>query len=73
VLTTSGPTEFARTTGQFNSEPGNREFRGGIDTKGQFALNDKWVWGWDAVAVSDKSFFFDYGLGPYKMRSTHSC
>ena len=52
--------------GQFNSEPGNREFRGGIDTKGQFALNDKWVWGWDAVAVSDKSFFFDYGLGPYK-------
>ena len=52
--------------GQFVSEPGYRDFRGGIDTKGQFALNDKWVWGWDAVAVSDKSFFFDYGLGPYK-------
>ena len=51
---------------QFNAEPGQREFRGGIDTKGQFALNDKWVWGWDAVAVSDKSFFFDYNLGPYK-------
>lgn len=51
---------------QFNAEPGQREFRGGIDTKGQFALNDKWVWGWDAVAVSDKSFFFDYKLGPYK-------
>ncbi|HEX7952890.1 MAG TPA: LPS assembly protein LptD, partial [Burkholderiales bacterium] len=51
---------------QFNAEPGDRQFRGGIDTKGQFALNDKWVWGWDAVAVSDKSFFFDYGLGPYK-------
>ncbi|HAP10839.1 MAG TPA: LPS-assembly protein LptD, partial [Afipia sp.] len=52
--------------GQFLTEPGYRDFRGGIDTKGQFALNDKWVWGWDAVAVSDKSFFFDYGLGPYK-------
>jgi LPS-assembly protein len=52
--------------GQFNAEPGDREFRGGIDTKGQFALNDKWVWGWDAVAVSDKSFFYDYNLGPYK-------
>ncbi len=51
---------------QFNAEPGQREFRGGIDTKGQFALNDKWVWGWDAVAVSDKSFFYDYNLGPYK-------
>lgn len=52
--------------GQFVNEPGYRDFRGGIDTKGQFALNDKWVWGWDAVAVSDKSFFFDYGLGPYR-------
>jgi len=51
---------------QFNAEPGQREFRGGLDTKGQFALNDKWVWGWDAVAVSDKSFFYDYNLGPYK-------
>jgi LPS-assembly protein len=51
---------------QFNAEPDQREFRGGIDTKGQFALNDKWVWGWDAVAVSDKSFFYDYNLGPYR-------
>lgn len=52
--------------GAFGPNPGNREFRGGIDTKGQFALNDKWVWGWDAVAVSDKAFFIDYNLGPYK-------
>jgi LPS-assembly protein len=50
----------------FGGNPGNQEFRGGIDTKGQFALNDKWVWGWDAVAVSDKAFFIDYNLGPYK-------
>jgi LPS-assembly protein len=52
--------------GQFTNETGYRDWRGGVDTKGQFALNDKWVWGWDAVAVSDKSFFFDYKLGPYK-------
>ena len=52
--------------GQFANEPGYRDWRGGVDTKGQFALNDKWVWGWDAVAVSDKAFFFDYKLGPYK-------
>ena len=50
----------------FAGQPGDREFRGGIDTKGQFALNDKWVWGWDAVAVSDKAFFYDYNLGPYR-------
>lgn len=52
--------------GQYAGQTGYRDWRGGIDTKGQFALNDKWVWGWDAVAVSDKSFFFDYKLGPYK-------
>jgi LPS-assembly protein len=51
---------------QFANEPGYRDWRGGVDTKGQFALNDKWVWGWDAVAVSDKTFFFDYKLGPYR-------
>jgi len=52
--------------GQYAGETGYRDWRGGVDTKGQFALNDKWVWGWDAVAVSDKAFFFDYKLGPYK-------
>ena len=57
---------YQQDKGQFNAEPGYRDWRGGIDTKGQFALNDKWVWGWDAVAVSDKSFFYDYNLGPYK-------
>ncbi len=52
--------------GAFAGLPGDKQFRGGIDSKGQFALNDKWVWGWDAVAVSDIAFFRDYNLGPYK-------
>ena len=30
--------------------PGYRDFRGSIETTGQFALNDKWVWGWDGIA-----------------------
>ena len=38
--------------GAFAGQPGDREFRGGVDTKGQFALNDKWVWGWDGVLLS---------------------
>ena len=37
--------------GAFAGQPGDRQFRGGVDTKGQFALNDKWVWGWDGVAA----------------------
>jgi len=44
------------------SYPGNTSFRGGIDSTGQFALNDKWVWGYDALLLSDKFFLQDYGL-----------
>ena len=50
----------------FAGQPGDRQFRGGVDTKGQFALNDKWVWGWDGVLLSDYYFFSDYRLAQYK-------
>jgi LPS-assembly protein len=49
----------------FAGEPGDKQFRGGIETKGQFALNDKWVWGWDGVLLSDYYFMSDYRLGQY--------
>jgi LPS-assembly protein len=52
--------------GAFAGQPGNRDFRGGIDTKGQFAINDKWVWGWDGVLLSDYYFFSDYRLAQYR-------
>jgi LPS-assembly protein len=40
--------------------PGNRDFRGSLESSGQFSLSDKWVWGWDAIAPTDKTFFQDY-------------
>ena len=52
--------------GAFAGLPGDRQFRGGVDTKGQFALNDKWVWGWDGVLLSDYYFFSDYRLAQYR-------
>ena len=52
--------------GAYAGQPGDRQFRGGFDTKGQFALNDKWVWGWDGVLLSDYYFFSDYRLAQYK-------
>src|ERR1700754_303773 len=52
--------------GAFAGQPGDRQFRGAVDTKGQFALNDKWVWGWDGVLMSDFYFFSDYRLAQYK-------
>jgi LPS-assembly protein len=40
--------------------PGDRNFRGSIESSGKFALNDKWVWGWDAIAMTDRAFLQDY-------------
>ncbi|MBV9981329.1 putative LPS assembly protein LptD, partial [Bradyrhizobium sp.] len=50
----------------FAGTPGQRQFRGGIDTHGQFALNDKWVTGWDGVLLTDYLFFSDYRLAQYR-------
>jgi LPS-assembly protein len=50
----------------FAGEPGDKQFRGGIESKGQFALNEKWVWGWDGVLLSDYYFMSDYRLAQYR-------
>src|SRR5690349_9012940 len=52
--------------GAFAGQPGDKQFRGGVETKGQFALNDKWVWGWDGVVLSDYYFMSDYRLSMYR-------
>jgi LPS-assembly protein len=50
----------------FAGQPGDRQFRGGVETKGQFGLTDKWVWGFDGVILSDYFFMSDYRLAQYK-------
>jgi LPS-assembly protein len=40
--------------------PGYRDYRGSIETSGQFALNKNWLWGWDGTLLSDKQFLRDY-------------
>jgi LPS-assembly protein len=40
--------------------PGDRNFRGSVESEGKFAINDKWVWGWDGVLLTDKTFLSDY-------------
>jgi LPS-assembly protein len=37
-------------------------FRGAIQTAGQFALGDKWVWGWTGLLMTDTQFLYDYQL-----------
>ena len=53
-------------TAAFAGQSGDRQFRGGVETKGEFALNDKWVWGWEGVALTDYMFLSDYRLAQYK-------
>ena len=42
--------------------PAYREWRGSLESSGQFNLSDKWVWGWDGTLLTDKTYFQDYGL-----------
>jgi LPS-assembly protein len=45
--------------------PGDRSFRGSIESSGQFSLSDKWIWGWDTTVLSDKTFLSDYRLSQF--------
>ncbi len=48
--------------GAYAGTPGDRQFRGDINTVGQFRLSDKWVFGWDGSLITDKSYYQDYGF-----------
>ncbi len=58
----------AFTSATSENAPGYRDFRGSVESTGQFALTDKWIWGWDAVALTDKTFLQDYN--PHLSRYT---
>ncbi len=47
-------------TATASTSPTAQTFRGAIQTAGQFAINDKWVWGWTGLLVTDTQFMFDY-------------
>jgi LPS-assembly protein len=44
------------------NKPGFRDFRGSVESSGQFRLTDKWVYGWDGTLITDRAYFQDYGL-----------
>jgi LPS-assembly protein len=46
----------------FLNTPGYLDWRGSLESSGQFNLSDKWVWGWDGTLLSDKNYLYDYGL-----------
>jgi LPS-assembly protein len=42
--------------------PANQDLRGSLQSDGQFWLNERWRWGWDVTALSDKYFIEDYSV-----------
>ncbi|HLW90053.1 MAG TPA: LPS-assembly protein LptD [Roseiarcus sp.] len=41
---------------------GSERFRGSVESQGTFYINDKWSYGWDITALSDRYYLFDYKL-----------
>jgi len=39
---------------------GDRKWRGAVESKGEFDLNDHWKFGWDGALLSDRYFLQDY-------------
>ena len=62
--------EFIHTNGA--PTPGYRDWRGAVESNGQFGLNQRWVWGWDALLISDKTFYQDYHVSDLHQRLAQS-
>jgi LPS-assembly protein len=62
---------FQQDPGYFDNRLGTGDaaaantFRGAVETAGQFALTDKWVWGWTGLLMTDQEFLYDYQLGQF--------
>jgi LPS-assembly protein len=48
--------------GAFVNTAGYQDWRGSLETKGQFNLSEQWAWGWESTVLSDINFLQDYGL-----------
>ncbi len=54
----SDPSYFAARDGE--TSPTADHFRGAIQGAGQFAITDKWVWGWTGFLATDSQYINDY-------------
>jgi LPS-assembly protein len=41
---------------------GDQRARGSFESEGKFYINDKWTFGWDVTAVSDRDYLSDYKI-----------
>jgi LPS-assembly protein len=52
-----------------NPTPGFRDFRYSMESTGKFNLSSNWTWGWDALLISDATFFQDYRITSLQARN----
>jgi LPS-assembly protein len=52
-----------------NPTPGFRDFRGSLESSGRFSLTSNWTWGYDALWISDATFFSDYHITSLQARN----
>jgi len=45
------------------------DFRGSLESSGKFNLTSNWTWGWDALLISDATFFQDYRISSLQARN----
>jgi LPS-assembly protein len=48
---------------------GAKTWRGSLETRGKFYLNEKWTIGWDGAWASDKHYFTDFKTKPQSLSS----
>jgi LPS-assembly protein len=52
-----------------NPTPGFRDARYSLESSGKFNLTSNWTWGWDALLISDATFFQDYRISSLQARN----
>ena len=55
--------------GGTNPTPGFRDTRYSLESTGKFNLTSNWTWGWDALLISDATFFQDYRITSLQARN----
>lgn len=59
------PGDFDASTVDSGPTGDPNKLRGMMGTKGQFAINSRWDFGWNILLQSDKNFSATYGIGGY--------
>ncbi len=47
---------------ELDPDKANGPWRGAVESRGEFALNETWSWGWDGMASSDRRFLNEYDV-----------